>query len=116
MSRSVEIVGEMTRLRSEIAAGRGAQDIVNWRLLYDCNALGVKLQRGDTMSGPGFSAALTATSEAGGDGDSHRGAVACALVEALRQPNAADADFSVGSEKGKVFPSEAEWAAMFANA
>ena len=68
------------------------------------------------MSGPGFSAALTATSEAGGDGDSHRGAVACALVEALRQPNAADADFSVGSEKGKVFPSEAEWAAMFANA
>ena len=62
------------------------------------------------MSGPGFSAALTATSEAGGDGDSHRGAVACAMVEALRQPNAADADFSVGSEKGKVFPSKAEWA------
>ena len=33
------------------------------------------------MSGPGVMAATTATSSKGGAGDSHRGAVAAALVE-----------------------------------
>lgn len=94
----------------------GQQDIVNWRLIYDCNALGVKLVKGDVLPGPGFTAALTATSETGGDGDSHRGAVAAALVEALRLDVAEDGDFSVGSEKGTTFPSEAEWASMFKSA
>lgn len=94
----------------------GQQDVVNWRLLYDCGALGVKLLRGDVLPGPGFTAALTATSETGGDGDSHRGAVATALVESLSQPAALDGDFSVGSEPGRSFPSAESWATMFANA
>lgn len=89
----------------------GQQDIVNWRLLFDCSSLGVELSKGDTLPGPGFKAALTATSR--GDGDSHRGAVATALVESLRQPKAADADFSVKAVEGDSFPSEAEWAKMF---
>lgn len=94
----------------------GQQDIVNWRLLYDCQALGVKLARGDTLPGPGFTAALTATSETGGDGDSHRGGVAAALVESLRLGAAEDGDFSVGSEKGSDFPTEAAWEALFKGA
>jgi len=92
----------------------GQQDIVNWRLLYDCAALGVELSRGDTLPGPGFTAALTATTEEGGKGDSHRGAVASALVEALSEPAATDADFSVASVKGREFPTD--WAALFASA
>ena len=65
------------------------------------------------MPGPGFTAALTATS-AVGDGDSHRGAVATALVESLRQPSAADADLSVKATKGTEFPSsDAQWAKLF---
>ena len=92
----------------------GIQDVVNWRLLYDCSALGVNLVKGDTLPGPGFTAALTATSAEGGAGDSHRGAVATALIEALRVPGAAKSrDFSVSSEKGREFPGEAEWARMF---
>jgi len=94
----------------------GQQDIVNWRLLYDCGALGVDLVRGDTLPGPGFTAALTACSEEGGKGDSHRGAVATALVESLSAPAAANADFSVASKKGRSFPQPAEWPAMFAGA
>ena len=39
----------------------GQQDIVNWRLLYDVGALGVEMSAGDTLPGPGFKAALTAT-------------------------------------------------------
>ena len=40
---------------------RGVQDVANWRLLFDCSALGVKLTRGDTLPGPGFTAVFTAT-------------------------------------------------------
>jgi len=83
----------------------GQQDVVNWRLLYDCAALGVEVSKGDTLPGPGFTAALTATSETGGDGDSHRGAVASALVESLRTPAADDQDFSIKSVPGREFPS-----------
>ena len=43
----------------------------------------VDVVKGDTLPGPGFTAALTATSETGGAGDSHRGAVATALVQAM---------------------------------
>ena len=67
--------------------------LVHRRLLYDCSALKVKLVRGDTLPGPGFTAALTATDKVGA-GDSHRGAVAAALVEALRSPDAANRDYS----------------------
>jgi len=94
----------------------GQQDVVNWRLLYDCGVLSVELSKGDTLPGPGFTAALTATSPDGGEGDSHRGAVAMSLVEALRSEAAADSDFSVASVAGREFPTEAEWAALFANA
>jgi len=93
---------------------RGVQDVANWRLLFDCGSLGVKLTKGDTLPGPGFTAVFTALDL--GAGDSHRGAVAAALVEALRSVSAADADFSVGAEKGNKFPSEAEWPALFDNA
>ena len=94
----------------------GQQDVVNWRLLYDCSVLGVELSKGDTLPGPGFTAALTATTPEGGTGDSHRGAVAMALVESLRADAAADADFSVASVTAREFPSEEEWAKMFARA
>ena len=90
----------------------GQQDVVNWRLLYDCSALGVKLAAGDTFSGPGFTAALTATAKCG-NGDSHRGAVAAALVESLSIKDAANGDYSVGSVEGKTFPSEEAWSSLF---
>jgi len=94
----------------------GQQDVVNWRLLYDCGSLGVKLLKGDVLPGPGFMAAMTATTPEGGQGDSHRGAVAMSLVEALRSEAATDADFSVETELSREFPSEEEWAKLFANA
>lgn len=93
----------------------GQQDIVNWRLLYDVAALGVKLSAGDTMPGPGFTAALTAQERVGA-GDSHRGAVAAALVEALRLPTAENRDFGVAAEEGRSFPGEEKWAELFASA
>jgi len=94
----------------------GQQDVVNWRLLYDCDVLGVELERGDKMSGPGFMAATTATSSTGGAGDTHRGAVATALVEALSAPAAANQDFSVGAKQAREFPEAAEWQQLFATA
>jgi len=106
--------GDARFLEPSFFYGLGQQDIVNWRLLYDCAALGVELSRGDTLPGPGFTAALTATTEKGGKGDSHRGAVATALVEALSEPAAANADFSVASVEGRDFPTD--WSALFANA
>jgi len=90
----------------------GQQDVSNWRLIFDCNALGVELVKGDTLPGPGFTAALTATNECG-SGDSHRGAIATALVESLRTPAAADSDFSVKSTKGRSFPQEDAWGGLF---
>ena len=93
----------------------GQQDVVNWRLLFDCSALGVEMMKGDTMQGPGFQAAMTATSL--GAGDSHRGAVASALVEAMRVQAAQDGgDFSVASVKGEAFPEPDAFAKMFASA
>lgn len=89
----------------------GQQDVVNWRMLFDCDNLGAKLVRGDTLPGPGFTAALTATGA--GDGDSGRGAVAAALVASLLAPEAANTDFSVGSVPASVAPTPDEWAAMF---
>jgi len=94
----------------------GQQDVVNWRLLYDCACLDVELKAGDTMAGPGFTAALTATSPEGGAGDSHRGGVAAALVESLRVEAALNKDFSVAAQKGEKFPPPDKWAGMFASA
>ena len=93
----------------------GAQDVANWRLIYDCDALGVNLVAGDTLPGPGNSAVFTATAKVGA-GDSHRGAVAASLVEALRAPKAGNRDFSIAAEEGRDFPDDAGWAAKFAAA
>jgi len=84
-------------------------------LVYDCNALGVKLVAGDVLPGPGVTAALTATDKVG-SGDSHRGAVAAALVEALRVPAAANRDFGIAAEEGLSFPTPEQWGEMFSAA
>ena len=91
------------------------QDIVNWRMLFDCDNLAVDLVAGDTLPGPGSGAVFTATVKLG-PGDSHRGAVSAALVEALRTPVAANRDFSIAAKEGRSFPSDAEWQALFKEA
>lgn len=93
----------------------GQQDLVNWRLLYDVSHLGVEISKGDTLPGPGFWAAVTSR-DSGGEGDSHRGAVAAALVETLFNPTAQNSDFSVKTVEGRKFPSNEELAAMFEKA
>ena len=75
----------------------------------------VELVAGDTLPGPGLWAATTATAKLG-PGDSHRGAVAAGLVEALRSPEAAGRDFSVKAAEGRQFPTDDEWARMFRDA
>ena len=60
-------------------------------------------------------AALTATDKVGA-GDSHRGAVATALVEALRCDAAKNRDFGVKAKEGREFPDAAAWARMFESA
>lgn len=93
----------------------GQQDIVNWRLLYDMKALGVELSAGDTLPGPGFMAALTATDNVG-QGDSHRGAVAMALVQALGVDATKGRDYSVKATESREFPKPDAWPAMFEKA
>ena len=93
----------------------GQQDIVNWRLIYDMDNLGVEVSAGDTLPGPGFTAALTATDRCG-QGDSHRGAVAMALVSALGCDAAKGRDFSVKATPGKEFPQADAWPGLFASA
>mmetsp|Transcript_95122 Transcript_95122/g.157014 ORF Transcript_95122/g.157014 Transcript_95122/m.157014 type:complete len:378 (+) Transcript_95122:71-1204(+) len=93
----------------------GQQDLVNWRLLYDVNNLGVEISKGDTLPGPGFWAALTSR-DSGGDGESHRGAVAAALVETFFNAAAQNSDFSVKTVESRTFPSNEELAAMFEKA
>ena len=97
-------------------SGSGTTDFINWKLLFDCETLGVKLVGGDTLPGPGFTAALSSISEKACEGDSGRGGVAEALVEALACESAANGDFSVGTAEGKSAPSREEWATMFASA
>jgi len=106
--------GEVTLLNPEFYK-MGQQDVANWRLLYDTAALAVKIVPGDTLPGPGASAVFTALEKVG-SGDSHRGAVAASLVEALRVPETANRDFSIAAEEGRQFPTEAEWASKFAAA
>jgi len=93
----------------------GVRDVANWQLIYDLNFLGVEISKGDTLPGPGLGAIITSRQE-GGDGDSHRGAVASALVESLRTPAAQNGDFSVKTVKSRDFPSLEEFQAMFEKA
>lgn len=106
--------GENTFLSRELYK-LGTQDIVNWQLLYDCGALGIEISKGDTLPGPGLKAAWTSR-DAVGDGDSHRGAVASALVESVRTPAAHNSDFSVKTTESREFPSPQAVAAMFEKA
>ena len=59
---------------------------------------------------------MTATSADAHDGDSGRGGVANALVEALRLEAAANADFGVGTASARASPTTEEWAQLFAKA
>jgi len=94
----------------------GQQDVVNWRMLFDCNTLGVVLKRGDVLPGPGFKAAFGATSPDACEGDSGRGAVANALVEALRIEAASGADFGVATATARSSPTPEEWKQLFVSA
>lgn len=94
---------------------KGIQDIVNWRLIFDNTGLDFKLLKGDTLVGPGIRAIWDARDKVG-EGDSHRGAAAAALVEALRTPAAHNADFSVKTLAGRKFPSHEQIASLFENA
>jgi hypothetical protein len=93
----------------------GAQDIVNWRLLYDNQALNFELVKGDTLSGPGLRAVWDSRDKIA-EGDSHRGAAAAAMVEALRTPAAHNADFAVKTTEGRKFPSPEEIASIYEKA
>lgn len=108
--------GDPSFLAGDVFYKLGQQDVVNWRMLFDCDTLGVVLKKGDVLPGPGFKAAFGATSPDACDGDSGRGGVANALVEALRCEGAAEADFGVGTAKGRASPTPQEWKQLFANA
>jgi hypothetical protein len=88
-------------------------DIITWQLLFDCNIRGVKLQKGDVMSGPGFKAVFTATGSEEHEGDSSRSGVAEAMVRSLGIEGAANVDFSVGTLASREIPTNEEWAKLF---
>lgn len=94
---------------------QGQQDVVNWRLLFDCDTNGVALTPGDTARGPGWKAILAATSPEVETGDSSRVAVAQALVRALGVEGLQGMDFGVETRKARVPPTDQEWDALFAN-
>jgi hypothetical protein len=91
----------------------GQQDIVNWRLLFDCNVQGVELTKGDTAEGPGFTAVFAATAAEAKPGDTGRHGVAGAMVHALGH-GPGGVDFAVRTAEGSTPPSKAEWDALFA--
>ena len=91
----------------------GQQDIVNWRLLFDCNTQGVTLTPGDEVAGPGFGAVFAATASDQRPGDTGRHGIAGAMVHALGH-GPGNRDFAVGTAEGKSPPTEAEWGELFA--
>lgn len=93
---------------------QGQQDLVNWRLVFDCDTCGMSLMPGDTAPGPGWRAAFTATSPDAEPGDSGRIAIAQALVRSLSVPGLAGRDFGVVTRKARLPPTDADWAAEFA--
>lgn len=88
-------------------------DIVTWQFLFDCNVRGVKLQKGDVMTGPGFKAVFAATGSEEHEGDSSRSGVAEAMVRSLEIEDAANVDFGVGTVAAREIPTNEEWAQMF---
>lgn len=88
-------------------------DIITWQFLFDCNIRGVKLQKGDVMSGPGVKAVFTATGSEEHEGDSSRAGVAEAMVRSLEIEDAANIDFGVGTVSSREIPTNEEWAQLF---
>lgn len=86
----------------------------NWRSLFDTAVQGVSLTPGDTAQGPGIKAVIASTSFEVQKGDTGRLAVATAMVQSLRQPNAANKDFSIGTEYSRTPPTQEEWDDLFA--
>ena len=89
------------------------KDIVTWNLLFDCAVRGVKLSKGDVLTGPGGKAVFTATSAEVCDGDSSRAAVAEAMVRSLERSDCGNVDFGVATAEARVPPTEEEWAGLF---
>ena len=81
-------------------------------MLFDIQACGASLTKGDTVAGPGFTGVFAATSESASPGDTNRITMAGAMVYALRQ-EAGGYDFSVESTDSRAPPSELEWGALF---
>ena len=88
-------------------------DIVTWQLLFDCNIRGVKLEKGDLLSGPGFKAVFTAVGSEEHEGDSSRCGVAEAMVRSLSVDNAANIDFGVATVASREPPTNEEWTRLF---
>lgn len=91
----------------------GAQDIANWRMLFDCDMQGAELLAGDNADGPGFWAPQTATSFDKKAGDTGRHALAGVMVHALSN-GAGNKDFAVIADEGKKPLTKAELDAKFA--
>lgn len=91
---------------------QGQQDLVNWRLLFDCDTNGVELTRGDTAEGPGWRAILAASSAEAEKGDSGRVGVAQALVRSLTMPQLSNKDFGIQTKSARLPPTDDEWEEM----
>lgn len=88
-------------------------DIITWQLLFDCSVRGVKLAKGDVMSGPGVRAVFTSVGSGEHEGDSGRCGVAEAMLRSLELDSAANVDFGVGTVASREVPSEQEWGKLF---
>jgi hypothetical protein len=89
-------------------------DIISWQFLFDIKVRGVKLQKGDVLSGPGMKAVFAAIGSDGScDGDTSRAGIAEAMVRSLEMDMTANVDFGVGTEKSRRVPSEEDWMELF---
>ena len=73
----------------------------------------MQLFKGDTAPGAGLRGVFTSISERAEPGDTGRGGVAAAMVQALAQPAAEGGDFAVGTADGKAEPTQTEWDSLF---
>lgn len=101
-------------LPGEIYYDMTKSDIISWQFLFDMNVRGVKLRKGDVMSGPGLKAVFAAIGSDGTyDGDTSRCGIAEAMVRSLEMDMTANVDFGVGTERSRRVPSEEEWMELF---
>lgn len=94
---------------------QGQQDLVNWRLLFDCDTNGVELTPGDSAEGPAWKAILAATSPEAEKGDSGRVGVAQAMVRTLSIAGLSGKEFGVQTKQSRLPPSDEDWNAMLSN-